>query len=85
MEEAKARSKNCAITHANLCFALSQRSQDYYTVLPSITLDTPPTDMVPDVAIYPLMEFDSLHDETKMEQMPLGIIEIILLRRGIRS
>ena len=42
-----------------------------------VKLDIPEKDAVPDLAIYPLLAFDPLHDEIKMTQMPLGFIEIL--------
>lgn len=75
-------SKNHAILQNRIGFELTLHYQDKYTILSEVKLDTPPVDMVPDVAIYPLLEFDSLHDEVKMTQMPLGIVEIISPSQG---
>jgi Uma2 family endonuclease len=75
-------SKNHAMLQNRFGFELTLHYEDKYTVLSEVKLNTPPVDMVPDVAIYPLMEFDSLHDETKMNEMPLGAIEIISPSQG---
>ena len=75
-------SKNHAIIQGNLVFALSISCQERYRILPEVKLNTPPNDLVPDIAIYPLLAFDSLHDEVKMGEMPLGVIEIISLAGG---
>lgn len=75
-------SKNHSILQSRLSFELTLHYQETYSLLPEVKLNTPPADMVPDIAIYPLMEFDSLHDETKMEEMPLGAIEIISPSQG---
>jgi Uma2 family endonuclease len=70
-------SKNHAILQNRLNFELTLHYDEKYSVLSEVKLNTPPIDMVPDVAIYPLMPFDSLDDETKMIEMPLCAIEII--------
>jgi Uma2 family endonuclease len=75
-------SKNHAIIQSNLVVELTIPYRDQYRILSEVKLNTPPVDTVPDVAIYPLMEFDSLHDETKMDEMPLGAIEIISPSQG---
>jgi len=75
-------SKNHAILQNRIGFELTLHYENQYTVLSEVKLNTPPVDMVPDVAIYPLMEFDSLQDETKMDDMPLGAIEIISPSQG---
>lgn len=75
-------SKNHSILQSRLSFELTLHYQETYSFLPEVKLNTPPVDMVPDIAIYPLIEFDSLHDETKMDEMPLGAIEIISPSQG---
>lgn len=75
-------SKNHAILQSNLIVELTIPYRDKYRLLSEVKLNMPPVDTVPDVAIYPLMEFDSLHDETKMDEMPLGAIEIISPSQG---
>lgn len=75
-------SKNHSIIQSNLIVELTIPYRDKFRLLSEVKLNMPPVDTVPDVAIYPLMEFDSLHDETKMEEMPLGAIEIISPSQG---
>ncbi len=75
-------SKNHAIIQGNLVVALTIHAEERYRFLPEVKLHTPPVDLVPDVAVYPLIEFDSLNDELKMEEMPLGVIEIISPSQG---
>lgn len=75
-------SKNHAIIQGNLVVALNVYCQERYSILPEVKLNTPPNDLVPDIAIYPLLEFDSLHDEVKMDEMPLGVVEIISPSQG---
>ena len=75
-------SKNHSIIQSNLIVELTIPYRDKFRLLSEVKLNMPPVDTVPDVAIYPLMEFDSLHYETKMEEMPLGAIEIISPSQG---
>ncbi len=70
-------SKNHAIIQANLNFELMLHHQEQFRFMTEVKLDIPEKDAVPDLAIYPLLTFDPLHDEIKMTQMPLGVIEIL--------
>ena len=75
-------SKNHAIIQANLVVGLIIYCQERYSILSEVKLNAPPADLVPDLAIYPPLAFDSLHDEVKMMEMPLGIVEIISPSQG---
>ena len=46
-----------------------------YRFLSESSLETPRSE--PDIGLFPPMEFDPLHDETKLNQVPLGGVEII--------
>ena len=70
-------SKNHAIIQSRLAGQLDVHYGETYTIMTEVKLDIPEKDAVPDLAIYPLLTFDPLHDETKMTQMPLGVIEIL--------
>lgn len=70
-------SKNHAIIQGNLTIELGSRYQVQYRFLTEVKLDIPEKDAVPDIAIYPLLTFDPLHDEIKMTEMPLGVVEIL--------
>ncbi len=70
-------SKNHAIIQANLSFLLTLHYRDQYRIMSEISLDMPGKGAVPDIAIYPALPYDSLHDEISMTQMPLGVIEIM--------
>ncbi|CAN5447683.1 hypothetical protein BH09BAC4_BH09BAC4_01620 [soil metagenome] len=68
-------SKNHSIIQSNLIFELKLHYRDTYRFLSEITLENPRA--VPDIGIFPPMNFDPLHDETKLNQVPVGVVEII--------
>ncbi|WP_185716207.1 Uma2 family endonuclease [Larkinella knui] len=70
-------SKNHALIQSRLLVALSIRYGNQYDFLSEVSLAMAEKWIVPDIAIYPQLTFDSLHDETRMAQMPLGVIEIM--------
>ena len=69
---------NHAIIQANLIFALKLYYRDQYSFPSEINLTMPERpDAVPDIAIYPKLPVDFLHDVASMTVMPLTVIEII--------
>ena len=70
-------SKNHALVQSRFVGQLDANYSEQYNVLTEIKLDTPPKDVVPDIAIYPRFAFDPLHDEVKMTEMPLCAVEIL--------
>ncbi|MGA0559783.1 Uma2 family endonuclease [Larkinella sp. VNQ87] len=69
---------NHSIAQGNLNFALQLHYRTRYSILPEINLAMPEKpDTVPDLAIYPKLTADFLHDITSMTQMPLTVIEIV--------
>ncbi len=70
-------SKNHAIIQGNLYFIIRQLFGEQYQILPELSLKMTPNDKVPDLAIYKNLEFTPGLDEVKMEEMPLGVIEIL--------
>ena len=68
-------SKNHAIIQSRLLVALSNKYNQQYDFLSEISLEKPR--LVPDIGIFPPIDFDPLHDETKFNQVPVGVIEII--------
>ncbi len=75
---------NHAILQNNLTFLLNLHYRKTYSILPelNITMPTRP-DTVPDIAIYPKLESDFLHDTTSMTQMPITVVEIISPSQGL--
>lgn len=69
---------NHSVVQGNLVFALKLKYRHQYDFLPELNLTMPERpDAVPDIAIYPRLAIDFLHDVTSMTQMPLTVIDII--------
>ncbi|QDK77954.1 Uma2 family endonuclease [Spirosoma sp. KCTC 42546] len=69
---------NHAYVQKNLLVSLDYRYRKTLTVLSELNLSMPERpDAVPDIAIYPKLQIDFLHDVTSMTQMPLTAIEIV--------
>ena len=68
-------SKNHSIIQSNLIVALAINYGKQYRFLSEISLENPRA--VPDIGIFPPMKYDPLHDETKLNQVPVGVVEII--------
>lgn len=69
---------NHAIIQANLIFALKLHYRHLHSIVSEINLTMPSRpDTVPDIAIYPKLQIDFLHDVMSMTDMPLTAIEIV--------
>lgn len=69
---------NHAYVQTNLLVELNTRYRKTHTVLSELNLTMPERpDTVPDIAIYPKLTIDFLHDITSMTDMPLTVVEII--------
>ncbi len=68
-------SKHHSIIQGNLSFFIRLIYKDLFRVLPEISLVLPIRDRVPDLAIYPPMEYGE--EEIKMTQIPLCLVEIL--------
>jgi len=69
---------NHSATQGNLVFALKLNYRHQFSFLPELNVAMPERpDTVPDIAIYPKLEIDFLHDVTAMTEMPLTVIEIV--------
>lgn len=69
---------NHAYIQSNLLVALTIGYRDTHTFLSELNITMPERpDTVPDIAIYPKMKIDFLHDTTSMAVMPLTVIEIV--------
>lgn len=68
-------SKHHAIIQGNIHFLIRLRYNELFRVLPEISLDLPVRDRVPDLGIYPPMDYGE--EEVKMTEVPLGIVEIL--------
>jgi Uma2 family endonuclease len=70
-------SLNHAIVQQNLIFQLMSKYRNQYSILPEINVTVSKHDRVPDIAIYPVMEFVPEEDVIHMKQTPPGVIEIL--------
>jgi Uma2 family endonuclease len=68
-------SKHHSIIQSNLNFLLRLKYGELFRILTEISLDLPTRDRVPDLAIYPSMDYGE--EEIKMAQIPFGLIEIL--------
>lgn len=69
-------SKNHVFIQTNLTGILyAYRKQ--YRIATEIRIDINGLDYTPDVCIYPLIPFDSRHDEIRMTELPITAIEIL--------
>ena len=69
---------NHAYVQTNLLVSLDYRYRKTHTVLSELNLTMPiRPDTVPDIAIYPKLQIDFLHDISSMTEMPLTVIEIV--------
>lgn len=69
---------NHAYVQKNLLVSLDYRYRKTHTILSELNLTMPERpDTVPDVAIYPKLQIDFLHDVTTMTEMPLTVLEIV--------
>ncbi len=69
-------SKNHAIIQGNLIVSLGAYRRTY-RIMPELKLNLEPKSVVPDICIYPSLEFNPMNDESAMTEMPLCTIEII--------
>ena len=70
-------SKNHAIVQTNLVVLLGTKYQKKYRALSEVSIIVSSKEKVPDIAIYPSMEFTPGEDETRLEDAPIGVIEIL--------
>lgn len=69
---------NHAYVQKNLLVSIDYCYRKTYTVLSELNLSMPQRpDTVPDIAIYPKLQIDFLHDIQSMTEMPLTVVEII--------
>ena len=69
---------NHAYVQSNLLVALTVDYRKTHTFLSELNVTMPERpDTVPDIAIYPKLQIDFLHDIRSMTEMPLTVIEII--------
>ena len=70
-------SRNHAIVQGNIYFLLRQKYSHKYRVLPEISILVDERERIPDLAVYPPMDFVPGNDEPRLSEMPLTAIEIL--------
>ena len=70
-------SKNHAFIQSNLTGILYAAYRKQYRIVTEIRIEINNSDYTPDVCVYPLIPFDSRHDEIRMTELPLTAIEIL--------
>lgn len=78
-------SKNHSVIQANLSGLFFMNYRKKYRFMSEISLGLESWDSVPDLAIFPKMDIDFLHDEIKITQTPLGVIEILSPSQAIQD
>ena len=74
-------SKNHGLVQYFLGLAFSRYS-DRFTVIPELSLELGGPPLVPDLSVYPKLPIDWLHDEIKMTDPPLTVVEILSPTQG---
>lgn len=77
-------SKNHALVQTFLIGALL-RYVDQYSIMSELSLDLEPRPLTPDISIYSKLPIDWVHDEIKMSQPPLMVIEILSPRQTMQD
>ena len=73
-------SKNHALVQTYLGAALLRYDQDY-SILMELSLELAERPLTPDIAIYPKLPVDWRHDEVKLTEAPLMVVEILSPRQ----
>lgn len=75
-------SKNHGIIQTNITGLLYADYRKKFRIITELRIEIEGDDYTPDICIYPLMNFDSLHDEIRVKQVPLTAIEILSPTQG---
>ncbi len=70
-------SRNHGYIQGQFLFQLKLLAKNRFTCFSELSLDLANWESVPDIAVYPKMEIDFLHDEISMKEPPLTVIEIL--------
>lgn len=76
-------SKNHAIIEGRLTTYFSVHYRNEFSVLPQLSLELSGEKIIPDISIFPLMEYNWLFDEVRLTQPPLIVIEILSPKQSI--
>lgn len=78
-----APSKNHAIAQSNLCGLLMFGFREKYRFLSEVNISINEKVKVPDLAIYPKLNYEADKDIEVMSQLPLGVIEITTVNQPL--
>lgn len=70
-------SRNHAMVQGNIYFLLRQKYGNQYRILPEVSILVDEKEHIPDLAIYPPMDFVPGNDELRLAEIPLTAIEIL--------
>lgn len=70
-------SKNHSILQSNLHLELGIKYRKVYRFLVELSLEIDGNEKIPDLAIYKKIKATPGYDETRMKDLPLGVIEIL--------
>jgi Uma2 family endonuclease len=76
-------SKNHAIIEGRLTTYFSVYYRNEFLVLPQLSLELSGERIIPDISIFPLMEYNWLHDEIRLTIPPIIVIEILSPKQSI--
>lgn len=74
-----------AFVQDNLGFEINLRYRQKFKLLPEINIEVADNYSVPDIAIYPKMEIDVLHDIIRRTDAPLATIEILSPKQALQD
>ena len=78
-------SKNHGVIQNNLTGLFFMNYRKSYRFISEISIELDAWKSVPDLAIFEKMDIDFIHDEIRMTDIPLGIIEILSPTQGIQE
>ena len=70
-------SRNHSILQYNLILELGIKYRKIYSFIPELSLEIEEGEKIPDLAIYKKIKATPGYDETRMKDLPLGVIEIL--------
>jgi Uma2 family endonuclease len=78
-------SKNHGVTQSNLNGLFYMNYRKKYRFISEIALELGDWKSVPDLAIFDKMDIDFIHDEIRMTDVPLGVVEILSPTQGLQE
>lgn len=76
-------SKVHSFIQKRLTVVLTVKYDAVYEAMPELSLELGGKKAIPDVSIFPKLKIDVLHDEIRVKEPPLGVIEILSPRQHL--